>query len=38
MIAAARRHLPVSIPGLARYGEGIRMQATRPVQATSATQ
>jgi beta-N-acetylhexosaminidase len=28
-----RGHLPVSIPGLANYGEGIQVQATRAVQA-----
>jgi len=28
-----RGHLPVSIPGLAGYGEGIQLQATRTVQA-----
>jgi beta-N-acetylhexosaminidase len=30
-----RGHLPVSIPGLANYGEGIQVQATRAVPAAS---
>jgi beta-N-acetylhexosaminidase len=30
-----RGHLPVSIPGLANYGEGIQVQATRAVQAAN---
>jgi beta-N-acetylhexosaminidase len=29
-----RGHLPVSIPGLANYGEGIQVQATRALQIT----
>ena len=29
--------LPVTIPGLAQYGEGIQLQSRRPAQATSAT-
>ena len=33
-----RGHLPVSIPGLANYGEGIQVQATRAVRVTSQTQ
>jgi len=28
-----RGHLPVSIPGLAKYGDGLQLQATRPVKA-----
>jgi beta-N-acetylhexosaminidase len=30
-----RGHLPVSIPGLANYGEGIQVRATRAVQAAN---
>jgi beta-N-acetylhexosaminidase len=30
-----RGHLPVSIPGLANYGEGIQVRAAHPVQAAN---
>jgi len=33
-----RGHLPVSIPGLANYGEGIQVPATRAVQAANPAQ
>jgi beta-N-acetylhexosaminidase len=33
-----RGHLPVSIPGEAKYGEGIQLPATRAVQVTSVGQ
>jgi beta-N-acetylhexosaminidase len=33
-----RGHLPVSIPGLANYGEGIQVRATRAVRITGQTQ
>jgi beta-N-acetylhexosaminidase len=33
-----RGHLPVSIPGLANYGDGIQVPATRPVQAANPAQ
>jgi beta-N-acetylhexosaminidase len=33
-----RGHLPVSIPGLANYGEGIQVRATRAARVTSQTQ
>jgi beta-N-acetylhexosaminidase len=33
-----RGHLPVSVPGLAKYGEGLEVEATRPAQATGQTQ
>lgn len=33
-----RGHLPVTIPGVARYGDGIQVQATRAVQVTGQTQ
>jgi beta-N-acetylhexosaminidase len=29
---AIRGHLPVTIPGLAKYGDGIQLQPTRAVQ------
>jgi beta-N-acetylhexosaminidase len=29
---AIRGHLPVTIPGLAKYGDGIQLQATKPLQ------
>ena len=29
---AIRGHLPVTIPGQAKYGDGIQLQATRPLQ------
>ena len=32
-----RGHLPVSIPGLANYGEGIQVRATRAVRVTGQT-
>ena len=31
-------HLPVSIPGLAQYGDGIQLQATRPAKALPTDQ
>jgi beta-N-acetylhexosaminidase len=33
-----RGHLPVSIPGLANYGEGIQVPATRAAQAAGPAQ
>ena len=30
-----RGHLPVTIPGLANYGEGMQVRATHPVQAAN---
>jgi beta-N-acetylhexosaminidase len=33
-----RGHLPVSIPGQAKYGEGIQLPATRPIQVTNVGQ
>jgi beta-N-acetylhexosaminidase len=33
-----RGHLPVTIPGMARYGDGIQVQATHAVQVTGQTQ
>ena len=33
-----RGHLPVTIPGLAAYGEGIQLRATRAVPANGVTQ
>jgi beta-N-acetylhexosaminidase len=31
-------HLPVTIPGLAKYGDGIQLQATHAVKITGASQ
>lgn len=33
-----RGHLPVTIPGLAKYKDGLQVQATRPLRITGSTQ
>jgi beta-N-acetylhexosaminidase len=33
-----RGHLPVTIPGLASYGDGIQLQPTRPLQVSGQSQ
>jgi len=33
-----RGHLPVTIPGQAKYGDGIQLNATRPLQVTGQSQ
>ena len=35
---AIRGHLPVTIPGQAKYGDGIQVNATRPLQVSGQSQ